>query len=330
MKKIVFILTLMILCILPISVYANTFQSLPIQTEASFSGIRIEERVLDGERFGGMIVRGKLPEIEGADDLANEVERIFRQRTNGGLGTARFNYNIVTGNRVVSIIILSETSVHGSPRASHVDTINFDRITLESVSAQSQNLLGVNGFAVATEVVNNFIAQNFRNMPRIPMLNEDSSFYVANGAVHFVFARYEIAPGSEGIQSVAVYLNNLQRYFLEEGDYLIDTLNHGVRMLPLRRVVSSFGYYISRWDEGTLEIDISRASGGRSRDIIPLRLNVNSYMRAQDSTPRTLEAAPQVINGVTHVPISFFETILGMHYNISSDGSIELTFYRNY
>ena len=329
MKKIVFILTLMIISILPISLYANHFQSLPTQTEASFSGVRIEERVLEGERFGGFIVRGILPEIEGSDELADEVERVFRQRVNGGLGTARFSYNIVVSNRNVSIIILSETTAHGGSRASHVDTINFDRITLEPVSAQGNNLLGVNGFAVATDVVNNFIAQNFRNMPRISMLNENSSFYVANGAVHFVFARYEIAPGSEGIQSVAVYLNNLYRYTLGVGDYEIDSLNHGVRMLPLRRVTEALGHRVSWNSDNPLYINVIRANGNGD-EVVSIRLNQNAYMRAQDSISRTLEAAPQMISGITYVPISFFETILGMHYNISSDGTIELTFYRNY
>jgi len=329
MKKIVFILTFILISILPFSVYAQHFQSLPIQTEASFSGVRIEERVLDGERVGGIIVRGAIPEIEGSDDLMDEVDRIFRHRTSGGLGTARFSYNIVTSNRVVSIIILSEVSTHGGSRANYVDTINIDRITLEPICAQGHNLLGVNGFAVATDIVNNFIAQNFRNMPRISMLDENSSFYVANGAVHFVFARYEVAPGSEGVQSVAVYFNNLYRYTLDAGDYEIDALNHGVRMLPLRRVTEALGHRVSWNHFSPFAIDVVRANGNGD-EVIPLRLNHNSYMRAQDSTPRTLEAAPQMINGTTYVPISFFETILGMHYHISSDGTIELTFYRNY
>jgi len=329
MKKMIFILTLMLISILPFSVYAQHFQSLPIQTEASFSGVRIEERILDGKRVGGIIVRGAVPDIEGSDELADEVDRIFGQRVNGGLGTARFSYNIVTSNRVVSIIILSEVSTHGGSRANYVDTINVDRITLEPISVQSPNLLGANGFAVATDVVNNFIAQNFRNMPRISTLDEDSSFYVANGAVHFVFARYEIAPGSEGVQSVAVYLNNIYRYTLGAGDYEIDALNHGVRMLPLRRVAEALGHRVSWNHFSPFSIDVVRANGNGD-EVIPLRLNHNSYMRAQDSTPRTLEAAPQMINGITYVPISFFEIILGMHYHISADGMIELTFYRNY
>jgi len=328
MKKIISICLFIMLIALPIGLSANGFQSLPVRTEANIGSMRIEPRYLDGERIGGITVRGAIPEVTDFDELAYEIEAIFNKRINGGLGSAYFSYNIVTSGRFVSLIILSEFTAHGGSRVSRVDTINFDRLTMERVYAQ--DLMGTdNGFAIATNIVNNFIAQNFRHMPRIDMLDEDSSFYVSNGSVHFVFNRYEIAPGSEGVQSVAVYLNHLMSYLLEIDDYHVDMLNHGVRMLPLRRVADAFGYEIT-WNGYEHEIGIVRTNGNGEREVITLRLNQNAYMRAQDTISRTLEAAPQMINGVTHVPISFFEMILGMHYNISTDGTVELTIYNPY
>lgn len=330
MKRVVFILALTMMLLLPIGIHAAGFGDLPIITEARIGNVRIEPRILDGERIGGIVINGVVPEITGSEMISDAVYEIFNTRTNGGIGTVEFSYNIVSWSRFVSIIFMTESATHGGARTSRVDAISFDRFTLEPIQAQSAELLGENGFDIATDIVNDFISQNFRNMPRIQALNESSNFYVAGGAVHFLFDRYEIAPGSEGIQSVPVYLNNLHRYFLEEDDIYIDRLNHGVRMLPLRRVTRAFEYDVL-WNASTLEMGVVRINGNGARDIVAtLTLDQNVYMRAQDTIPRTLEAAPQIINGVAHVPISFFEVILGIHYNISTDGTIELTTYRSY
>lgn len=327
MKKFVFVFMFIILALLPINIYANGFASLPVRTEINLSSVRIEPRYLTGDRIGGVTVRGTFPEVTGSSDLTRELNRLFNTRVNGGLGNIYFNYNIVSSGRYVSIIILSEFTAHGGSRTSRVDTLNFDRSSLEPFYAQ--DLLGANGLAIATDVVNNFIAQNFRHMPRIAMLDESSSFYVSNGSVYFVFNRYEIAPGSEGVQSVAVHLNNLTTFVLEIDDYHIDNENHSIRMLPLRRVADAFGYEVT-WDGDVLEVGIVRTNGSGIPEVTTLRLNQNAYMRPQDTIPRTLEAAPQLIDGVAHVPISFFDVILGMHYNISTDGTIELATYSNY
>jgi len=320
----------MLLLVAPISLYATSFQDLPVTRVTNFGpAVRVEPHTIEGERMGGIIVNGVVPEVTGSEILSEVIESIIDARTSSGIGTVELSYNIVTSGRFATIIFLTESVTPGGARSSRVDTLNFDRFTFEQVYAQMDDLLGSNGLAIATDVVNNFIAQNFRNMPRISVLGDDAPFYFINGAVHFVFNRYEIAPGSEGIQSVPVQRRNLNRYFLTEGDYHINVENHGVRMVPLRRLAETFGYEVE-WNEDTLEIELIRknGNGNGTNGTATLRVNQNAYTRAQETIPRTLEAAPEIINEVTYVPISFFEIILGIHYNISADGTIELTTYR--
>lgn len=332
MKKIAFVLVLIML-LLPATVYAASFHDLPVRTSMNFGTVRIEPLILEGERVGGVTLHGIVPEVTGSEALSEAINHIINMRTNGGIGTVELSYNIVSSmntERFASIIFVTEVTSIGGARTSSVDTLNFDKFTFELVYAQMPDLLGSNGLAIATDVVNNFIAQNFRHMPRISSLGYDAPFYFKNDAVYFVFARYEIAPGSEGIQSVPVQRGNLWTHFLEFGDYHIDFENHGVRMLPLRRIAEAFGYGVG-WNEETLQIEVIRknGSGSGANGSATLRINQNAYTRAQETIPRTLEAAPMIRYGITYVPISFFEIILGIHYNISIDGTIELTTYRH-
>jgi len=325
------------------NVYAAQLHELPVSTNERIGLVRIAPRTLDRERVRGITINGIVPEITGpgSEYLSEAVDEIVRSKTSNGLGTMELSYNIVRSSRhrVITIIIVAETVTPGGARSERVSTLAFDSVTFNPV--QVTDLLGSNGLNIATDVVNNFIAQNFRHMPRIQPLGDDARFYVTGEAVFFLFDRYEIAPGSEGIQSVPVYTGeqHLRTYLLEADDYYIDRESHGVRMLPLRRIVEHFGYYVI-WDDENLIIRLTREGingngtngtngNGGANGYIVLTLNENAFTRLQDITPRTLEAAPQIIDGMTHVPISFFEIILGMHYNISADGTIELTTYRH-
>jgi len=317
----------------PISVFAAPYQDLPNITAARIGLVQINQRTLDSERVRGVTLTGTVPDIAGSESLSAKIESIIEGKIGNSLGTVDLSYKIVPSDGFLTIIFHSETVAPGGSRTERVSTLTLERATLNEVRVS--DVLGDNGLRIATDVVNQFIAQNFRNMPRISILGDnDARFYITNEAVYFLFDRYEIAPGSEGIQSVPVYFSGFERYFLEEEDYHINLGNHGVRMLPLRRLVEHFGYVVA-WNSDTLEISLRRAGtngnggvNGNNNGYIILTLNMNYYRRINDLTARTLEAPPEVIDGITYVPISFFDVILDIHYSISPDGTIELTTYR--
>ena len=324
MKRTFFLWTFIML-LFPVNMFAAHYQDLPNITSARIGLVQISQRTLEAERIMAVVVNGYVPEVVGSDTLSAKVEDIIENKLGNGPGTVYLSYKIVQSDGFLSIIFHSEVVTLGGSRSERVQTLTIERATLNEISAS--DILGDNGLRIATDVVNQFIVQNFRNMPRIPALTDDTRFYVTNEAVYFIFDRYEIAPGSEGIQSVPVYFSGFERYFLGEGDYQISEGNHGVRMLPLRRIAEHFDYVVS-WDSETLEISLRRINGN-GNGYITLTLNLNSYRRINDLTARTLEAAPEIIGGATYVPISFFDLILDIHYSISTDGTIELTTYRN-
>ena len=333
MKKLLLFL-LITMFIFPLNLSALPYHDLPNITRQTIGSVLITPRTIDSERVRGVTVNGIVPEITGSDTLDERIAEIIDAKTGNGTGTVELSYKIVRANvdrgEVISLIFTAEAVTPGGSRSGRISTLVLERDTMEEVSAA--DLLGGNGLMIATDVVNNFIAQNFRNMPRVSALDESSYFYVTGEAVYFVFDRYEIAPGSEGIQSVPVYFDDLITYVLLEDDFHINVENHGVRMLPLRRLSEHFGFSVSwnvDYENFTQEIMLTRASdNGNGNGAITLRLGENAYRRMHDITPRALEAAPEVIDGNTFVPISFFEAILDIHYNILADGTIELATYR--
>jgi len=326
LKKVLLLLVLFMF-IIPMTVAAFSFQDLPNSQRAVVGSAHIGPRTLDGERVGGVTLSGIVPDVVGSESLAERIDNIVSSLSGGGTGSVELSYRIVRATNYFSIVFLAETVTTAGSRSATVATLAIEEGSLNTVRVS--DLLGSNGTRIATDVVNRFIAQNFRSMPRIPALENDAFFYVTNEAVFFVFDRYEIAPGSEGIQAVPVYFEYLNRYILSEDDFRINVENHGVRMLPLRRLAERFGYTVV-WDPDTHEMKISRAnSNGNGNGYITLRLNENAYKRVHDLTPRALEAAPEIIDGSTFVPISFFEAILDIHYNILADGTIELTAYQH-
>jgi len=244
--------------------------------------------------------------------------------TTSNAASLQFGYTIVQSDRYDTISFLITTTLTSGSSMDKVSTVVIDKNQISSIKAT--DLLGTNGLKIATSVVNNYIATNYKNMPRINGISEDANFYVTDEAVWFVFDKYEIAPGSEGIQSVPVYFDKIDSYTVDEDDYYNNKEKYNVRMVPLRQVIYEFGYDV-RWEGANQEMKIYKVNGNPD-EYTPIKLGQNSYRRMNELSPQVLEAPPEVgEDGRTYVPISFMESILDIHYQVMTDGSIEFATY---
>lgn len=82
------------------------------------------------------------------------------------------------------------------------------------------------------------------------------------------------------------------------------------RMVPLRMVGENLGYTV-KWDKASRIAVISDSSMS-----LNLRPNVNSYDGKQ------LNYAPELRNGVVYVPVTFFDEILNVSYNVAQNGDV--------
>lgn len=90
-------------------------------------------------------------------------------------------------------------------------------------------------------------------------------------------------------------------------------VNDGVLMLPLRKIVETAGFTVE-WDDAQKAVTLN--SGMYS-----LKIGDNSYIKGR-MMPLTLNAAPEIKNDRTFVPVDYFLDILELQYSVN-DGVLE-------
>ena len=328
MKKL-FFLSFIFSFLISYTALASTYSRLPSLTSTTINdSVEIKPKSLEITNSRGITIKGIVPSVSGSTSLNNQIEKIVSfetgSATSSGASKLTFDYTIVQSEKHTTISFLINSTVISGSSMDKVSTVVIDKNTLKVVTVP--DLLGANGLKIATDVVNEYIAANYRNMPRINTLSANTSFYVADDAIYFLFDKYEIAPGSEGIQAVPVYRSKVKSLILEKDDFYNNTEKYNVRMIPIRKVLEHFDYTV-RWVSDEHEIQIRKRTNTDINAYVPLKLNENTYLRVNDISPQILESHPEKKNGSTYVPISFFESILDIYCHVKSDGTIELSVY---
>ena len=329
MKKFIF-LSLIFVFLFSYNALATTYSQLPsITTVTIGDNVEITPKTLEIVNPRGISVKGIVPSVSGSSTLSSRIEKIVSSETgsatSSGASRLTFDYKIVQSEKHTTISFLINSTISSGSSMDKVSTVVIDKDTLRVVSVS--DLLGANGLKIATDVVNEYISANYRNMPKISTLTNGANFYVTDDAVYFLFDKYEIAPGSEGIQAVPIYLERVNSLVLTKDEFYTNTEKYNVRMLPLRKVAEHFDYLVT-WFSADQEIQIRKRSNNDSSSYIPIRLNENSYLRADGTLTQVLESHPEMKeDSITYVPISFFESILDVYCHVKGNGTIELSVY---
>lgn len=143
-------------------------------------------------------------------------------------------------------------------------------------------------------------------------------FYTRGGYVMFLFDQGEIAPARSGVVRIPLERARVHNTSFAPHEYIrMDEFN--LKMVPLRAAVEGLGFSLE-WDDGDNAILISRA------DTSPIRVRIGQNLYEQDTRPpMSLESPPILHQGLTFVPISFFETILGAFYSTNEHGVVTIT-----
>ncbi|MDR1538722.1 MAG: copper amine oxidase N-terminal domain-containing protein [Clostridiales bacterium] len=89
-------------------------------------------------------------------------------------------------------------------------------------------------------------------------------------------------------------------------------------LVPLRSYAEALGYTLA-WDAEAQKITILDGV----ELVTTLAVGKNEYI--VDNAVVPLEAAPEIQDGYTYVPVSFFEKVLGAVYSVDEDGEIVIT-----
>ncbi len=283
-------------------------------------------------REEGLEVRGEYPVITGLDaiqgDEANAIisDLVKQKKATAKEGKARsvvFSYETVYTKGYVTILVYS--SIISATTRDQVDSVCFDAQTRKLLTLT--DILGPNG----NEIINKYISGRIKADPIKYYQNFDGigqrlAFYPDDYNLHVLFDSNKIAPGSEGIVRFDIPIKNIINFVIKKDAYYTKSENYGLKMIPIRAVAEAMGYKVS-WAGDIIEV-----YSDTSKIKISFGIGQNTFQISQSPGDKrlsyALEAPAELLNGITYVPISFFDQIMDMAvFSTMDDGSVLFTVY---
>lgn len=273
-----------------------------------------------------MSISGYIPTIKNLTNpmfqykLNAAIKAAYEQRVQAALQnktrTLNFSYEIIQSGEYLSILLFSENK---TSKTSEIDS--FVISTKYNAYASINTVLGGNGIAFVNKYVSNKIKTDssvkYFNFSEITM---STPFYVKNGNIVILYGSGKICAVSKGVVRFEVPTKNLKNIKIPVLNYYVKS-PYNVKMIPLRTVLQSFGYSLE-WSSSKNQIIISK-SGVK---ISTLTIGSNIYPK-EKFNPKRLEFAPEIRNGTTYVPISFFEEILNLLFSTDATNAVTISQY---
>ena len=136
----------------------------------------------------------------------------------------------------------------------------------------------------------------------IPALTTPLKIIVLNPELNATLdvSKMDIIVNNQKINAPAAYVNS-----------------SGVVMVPLRAIAQALGFDV-KWDNGTKTVNLGNT--------ISLKIGINYYTYAR-MAPIELSAAPELVNGITYVPLSFFKEVARQNNAVVFAGQIMIDNY---
>ena len=285
------------------------------------SGVEIDVRE-EGLEMDGILPHSE--ELSGLDSEAineriNEItERKIIEARESIARVLYFSYEATFSEPILSILIGS--SIVSETALSNVVSLNFDVERNQFIDLGE--ILGAHGLQLFNGIINEMIRRN----PQVynsawSGLQSTQSFILLENSV-VIWFNHIIADGSEATSLVFDLDNMFTVELAPEDYYVMDAFN--LKMLPLRRILESFPGYNVVWNEER------RTASVYYRGAFLTELTPGSNIYQIGRVSRILEAAPALINGVLHAPISFFDHAVEFSArSVERDGTVVFAIYQN-
>lgn len=223
------------------------------------------------------------------------------------------SYDIITDDNILSILLYFKNVY-----TSEVDVFSININTKSNVYIGINDIMNENGINYANKVVSSKASSmNIKSK----QVDENTPFYYKNDNVYIVFGAGKLTFSQKGNIIFEVPTKNLKNYKILKNNYYTKS-NYNVKMVPLRDTLSFFGFSMS-WDSSTNSITVTK----NNQFVSYLTIGVNKYSDTNNKFIRQLEFAPEIKNGSTYVPISYFSQILEMLFATDKNQNIIISSY---
>jgi hypothetical protein len=263
----------------------------------------------------GLEIKGELPVARAiaASDLINEkIVAAYKEKVASAkeskARTITFSYKSEESRGILSILLYTTTAT--ATAKEEVDSFNIR--TEDAAFVGVNDILSPNGLTLANKIISAHVKGNpDRFYPNFPGVQDTDAFAVIGSELVFMFDAFHIAPGSEGIIEFPLALDNVINVTVRKNPgYFVKEQNYSLKMVPLRSVCDALGYKVS-WSSSSKSIFVEWPGEIQ----VTMSLDKNDYMLARQpsldkTSSRALESPPELLDGITYVPISFFDQIL--------------------
>lgn len=317
-RKKYFLIILMLFLFIPNIVYA--------QTNSSYCTAKNISSKKNTTKINGYIpviknLTNPIFEYNLNSSIKNSLDTYTDEAVKNKASTFNVNFDVVENVDYLSIILYFTNQ---TKKTSEIQTFVLNRKTNSYVSINS--FLGGNGLSYVNKYISNKINKDkttkYFNFTGV---TSSTPFYIQNDNINVIFGAGKIAATSKGNIVFSVPTKNLSNYNLSANLYYLKS-KYNVKMLPLRNILEHFGYSLT-WNSKTNQITISK----NRVNLAKLTVGKNSYTKMQGPTSnKVLEFAPEIRNGITYVPISFFEQMLDFLFSSDDHGNVTISKYTLY
>ena len=251
--------------------------------------------------------------IQLQNDINASIGEILEKRIEDGINnrarSLSFSYIHVVSELYESVVVFSDMQLPGyAKREAASFTVDKNTLTVVGIN----DIFGSNGVKLFNAYLNALVwSDPDKYNPTFTGVSDNTAFYATDEGVHLIFNSYEITKGGSDVEVISLpfdLIKNLVIEYIDSGFSII---------LPLRDVCEFFGFEII-WQGFFAPIGIVRGDFSTY-----ITLYENSY--TSGALNIALEAPPAYINGATHVPLTFFEEILGLTYTVGEDFHITIS-----
>ena len=272
-------------------------------------------------------ITGETPQVSGLvsgafeRDVNARIGEVYREFELAAIDSnalrLEFSFEHITDGNNNFVVIYADIVAANELR--QVSVVSFDAAAARFLTLE--DFLGPNASCLAERHISEHMRRNpGRFNSEFAGLSQNPSFIATDGQVKFLFNQAEIAPARFGVVRIAMDAANVRNVSFDEDEYITVT-DFMVKMIPLRHAAESLGYTVE-WYEADRSIRIIN-NGFEAR----LKPDRNRYSLVGRVEPIELEAAPLLIDGVTHVPVSFFEEILGASHSVDEARTVTISIY---
>ena len=253
--------------------------------------------------------------------LDSQINSFIQNNMAGALSVNFEHETFISDNRFVSVVLRKEAisvSTTSAVATTVIDASGNGNGSIINLTDYNPNIL-----PIVNNHINRQIAERPHGFASFSGINANHPFYLDGERLVILFGSGELIPTQRDIHDVTLSINNIEQHTFSSNHFrVLPPSQYSTIVVRVADVMREFGYDV-QWRPEINAVEI-RLNGSL---VSTLTIGENTY-RYGSGRAHELEVAPIIHNGLTYVPISFFNEVVGMPTTASVRTGVVVSRYR--